>query len=217
MSNPGFYEKPDVLKEYDSVKIYIPVYPSPEEEEKEGKGAMYINSDHYLLAALDYCYGIIRNNLSLSAVLSDNRDEDALLTGSNIELFKRLLLLYRNALIYDLALPRKLLDILYEKNYRGSGELSVIISRLLDPNREHITIECLRTNTDPADKTEEAAEQDEFRTAWANYEKGRQFFNGFEGFYESYWKKQRVLEKEKREKEQKEASGTYSYGASWNY
>ena len=211
MSDIGFYEKPEVFKEYESLRILIPVYPTLEDE-AAGKGAMYINSEYYLLAVLNYCYGIIRNNISLSAVLPTDPDETALLVGSNIELYKRLLLVYRNALVYDHALPRKLTDILFEKDYRASGELGVLASKQLDPNREHVTIKCLRASTTLAGKNEGFQELDEFQSAWANYEQGRQFFKGFEGFYDSYWKKQRIIEKDNWEKARMEAAEGYGYG-----
>lgn len=216
MSEIGFYEKPEVFKEYESLRILMPVYPLPEDE-KEGKGAMYINSEHYLLAVLNYCYGIIRNNLSLSAVLPTDPDEDALLVGSNIELYKRLLLVYRNALIYNHALPRKLPDILFEKNYRASGELGVLTSRQIDPNREHVTIACLRTRPESSGRDGIAEDFDEFRAAWASYEQGRPFFKGFEDFYSSYWKKQRVIEKDNWEEARREADGSYGYEGPWSY
>ena len=215
MSGIGFYEKPEVFKEYESLRILIPVDPLPEDE-KEGKGAMYINSEHYLLAVLNYCYGIIRNNLSLSTVLPTDPDEDALLVGSNIELYKRLLLVYRNALIYDHALPRKLTDILFEKNYRASGDLGVLASRQLDPNREHVTIECRRTRTESRGRDGAAEDYDEFLAAWTGYEQGRQFFKGFEDYYKSFWKKQRVIEKEKWEKACSETAGGYGYDGPWS-
>ena len=78
MGEIGFYEKPEVFKEYESLRILIPVYPAPEDE-AAGKGAMYINSEYYLLAVLNYCYGIIRNNISLSTVLPTDPDDTALL------------------------------------------------------------------------------------------------------------------------------------------
>ena len=211
MGEIGFYEKPEVFKEYESLRILIPVYPAPEDE-AAGKGAMYINSEYYLLAVLNYCYGIIRNNISLSTVLPTDPDDTALLVGSNIELYKRLLLVYRNALVYDHALPRKLTDILFEKDYRASGELGVMSSKQLDPNREHVTIKCLRASAARKGDAEDFGEFDEFRSAWADYEQGRQFFKGFEDFYLTYWKKQRIVEKEKWEKARRESSEDYGYG-----
>ncbi len=211
MSEIGFYKKPEVFREYESLRILIPVYPQPEDE-ASGKGAMYINSEHYLLAVFNYCYGIIRNNLSLSAVLPTNPDEDALLVGSNIELYKRLLLVYRNALIYNHALPRKLPDILFEKNYRASGDLGVLVGRQLDPNREHVTINCLRASAEHKGTDCETEEYDEFKAAWASYEQGRQFFKGFEDFYQTYWKKQRVIEKEEWEKAHPKTNENYGEG-----
>ena len=211
MGEIGYYEKPEVFKEYESLRILIPVYPTPEDE-AAGKGAMYINSEYYLLAVLNYCYGIIRNNISLSAVLPSDPDETALLVGSNIELYKRLLLVYRNALIYDHALPRIMTDILFEKDYRSSGELGVLASKQLDPNREHVTVKCLRASAARHGDAEGFGEFDEFSAAWANYEQGRQFFKGFEDFYLTYWKKQRTVEREKWEKARREASEDYGYG-----
>ena len=210
MGEIGFYERPDVFKEYESLRILIPVYPTLEDE-AAGKGAMYINSEYYLLAVLNYCYGIIRNNISLSALLPTDPDQTALLVGSNIELYKRLLLVYRNALVYDHALPRNLTDILFDKDYRASGELGVLASKQLDPNKEHVTIKCLRASASRQGDAEGFGEFDEFAAAWAYYEQGSQFFKGFEDFYGTYWKNQRVIEKEKWEKTRTEAAESYGY------